>query len=1107
MPKVAIRMLACLVVLAGARGFAAETRLLRFPDVHAERLVFCYAGDLWTASTAGGTATRLTAHPGLEIFPRFSPDGEWIAFTGQYDGDEQVYVIPAAGGVPKQLTWYPSRGPLPPRWGWDHQVFGWTRDGKHVLFRSLRDTWNLGEPRVFRVAATGGPSEPLPMPVSGACDLSPDGKRAVYSPTAREFRTWKRYQGGWAQDLYLYDLATHDIEQITQEARSDRDPMWIGDAIYFTSDRDGTLNLYVYDLKSKATRQLTEERQYDVRWPSSDWQSQIVYELNGVLHLMDLRAGRAREVAITVPNDGVAMRPRRVDVDGSIESFDLSPKGERALFVARGDIFTLPIEKGPTRNLTRSSDAHEKWARWSPDGRKIACISDRSGEEEVWLLNQDGDGEPEQLTRGGKAMRYAPEWSPDGAHLAFSDKNGKLYVLTLAGRRLQEIADEPNGMIRDYTWAPDSRWLAFSMTDENSDLSSIHLWGVADGKLHRVGDDLFDENTPAWDPEGNYLYYLSRRNFAPQLMQFEWNYAPDRTTGIFALALRKDVEHPFPPQSDEVTIADEKPDDEAKSDAKDKKKEDKKKDDKKDGDKEKPKPIAIDFDGLAARAVQVPVGSENYSGLSAVKGHLLYVKSSAGFYGREAASRPELRIYDLKERKETTLVEKAGGYAVSLEGNKLIVDKDGAYEVMDATPKGKDGSKSVSVKGMKADIVPAEEWATIFDEVWRRYRDFFYVTNMHGYDWEALGKQYRALLPHVGHRSDLNYVLGEMVAELNCSHAYIAGGDWDAPARHPVALPGARFAWDARAGRYRIARILRGENEEDRYRAPLTEVGVDARQGDFVLAIDGVEPRADEDIYRLLRDKSDRPVTLLLNDKPDRTGAREVAYKPITSESNLMYLDMVRTNRDKVAAATQGRVGYIHIPNMGGEGIYEFIKTYYAQIRKEGLVVDVRSNGGGNVSQMIIERLRRELLGTRFGRLTEEPGTYPESTFYGHMVCLLDENSSSDGDIFPHMFRQARLGPLIGKRSWGGVVGITGHGPLLDGGQVSVPQSGTNGVDGSWVIEGHGVDPDIEVTNDPKSLIAGRDPQLERGIEEVLRRMKETPRRLPPRPADPVKTK
>jgi tricorn protease len=441
-----------------------------------------------------------------------------------------------------------------------------------------------------------------------------------------------------------------------------------------------------------------------------------------------------------------------------------------------------------------------------------------------------------------------------------------------------------------------------------------------------------------------------------------------------------------------------------------------------------------------------------------------------------------------------------------MNGKKVLVRHDNEYKLYDAGPKGKDSAKNVSIKGMAADVVPAQEWAQIFDEVWRRYRDFFYVPNMHGYDWKGLGAQYRALLPHVAHRSDLNYVLGEMVAELNVSHAYITGGDWQAPSRPPVALPGARFELDDKAGRYRIAKIFRGDNAEDRYRSPLTEIGVDAKVGDYVLEIDGEELRADDNPYRLLRYKADRPVTLTLGDRASGGTRRQVTFRPIDSEVSLMYLDWTATNRERVEKLTGGRVGYIHIPDMGGNGIREFIKTYYPQIRREGLVVDVRSNGGGNVSQMLIERLRRELLGTRFSRTDDAANTYPSTTFYGPMVCLLDENSSSDGDIFPHMFRQARLGPLIGKRSWGGVVGITNRGPLIDGGGVNVPEFGTNGVDGQWVIEGHGVDPDIVVDNDPVSVLAGRDPQLERGVAEVLQRMQAEPKRLPARPAPPVRT-
>ncbi len=487
------------------------------------------------------------------------------------------------------------------------------------------------------------------------------------------------------------------------------------------------------------------------------------------------------------------------------------------------------------------------------------------------------------------------------------------------------------------------------------------------------------------------------------------------------------------------------------------------------------------------------------------KGHLLYIVTGAPFYGRDSYVKPTLKLYSLKDRKESTLAENATGWALSRDGTKVLVRQEDKYNLYDVKPETKD-KKTVSTKGLMVDRVPAEEWRQFFDEAWRRYRDFFYVKNMHGYDWKAIGDRYRALLPHVAHRADLNYVLGEMVSELNVGHTYIEGGDYEIPARPKVALPGARFELDPASGRFRIARILQGNNQEERYRAPLTEVGVDARVGDYVLEIDGVELKGDDDPYRLLRHKTD-PVTLTLNAKPVLEGSRKTTYRPITSEESLLYLEQVNANREKVAKLTNGRAGYLHIPDMGGPGIYEFVKWFYPQIRKEGLVVDVRSNGGGNVSQWIIERLDTKLLGTRFGRRSEHPGTYPETVFHGHKVAILNETSASDGDIFPHMFRKAGLGPLVGKRSWGGVVGIGGQGPMIDGGNVTVPSEGTNDPDGKWVIEGHGVDPDIVVENDPRSVIAGRDPQLERAVEELVKKMDAEPMKLPKRPADPVKTK
>jgi tricorn protease len=1125
------------LLLGAVTSGYSQTKLLRFPDIYGDRVVFTYGGDLWTAPSSGGSAIRLTSHPGIEVFGKFSPDGKWIAFTGQYDGDEQVYVVASGGGVPRQLTFYPAKGPLTPRWGWDNQVYGWSSDGKRIVFKSQRDSWALPIARLYWVSVDGGPAEVLPMPEAGSGDFSPDSTQMVYSPQSRDFRPEKRYGGGQANALYIFDLKTYATKRITEGPRATRDPIWIGDTIYFNSDRDGHFNLYAYDITTGQTTQITNNKTWDVRWPSSDNEGRIVYELNGELQVLDAKNRKNNPISIIVPNEGLASRPSRVPAANQIESVGLSPKGERALFAARGDIFTAPIEKGPTRNLTHSSGAHDKWPSWSPDGSSIAFISDAGGEEELYIAPQDGLKPAERITRGGSAMRYQPEWSPDGKRIAFSDKDGKVYVVTLADRKLIEIADAPHGQIRDYTWSPRGNYLAFSFDENPNRFSSVYVWGATDGKLRKITDEMFNASSPAWDPQGNYLYFLADREFQPQISQIEFNYATNRTAYIYAIALRKDVKHPFPAESDEVTITrlDETPkpkgtpaSEEPKPPAKDINKELKEPAKEPTPEAEKPAPPAaaaaaqggepkpdaapktpatmtIDFDGILGRAARVPVGADNYGGLSAKTGHLLYAVGSAFYYGR-AGDRPTvLKIFSVKDRKESTIAEDIRGYTLSEDGSKVLVAQGPGYNLYDATPQGDKTKKPVSTAGLFVDRVPAEEWNQIFNEVWRRYRDWFYVANMHGYDWVALREQYRPLLQYVAHRSDLNYVIGEMISELTIQHAYIEGGDFQIPPRPRSGLPGARFELDKQSGRYRISKIFQGENEEEIYRSPLTEIGVNINVGDYVLAIDGEELKGTDDVYRLLRNKADNPVSLTVNTRPSFAGARIVSYRPITDEEKLVYLDWVDHNRHKVEQATGGRVGYIHIPDMGANGIREFIKWYYPQIRKEGLIVDVRANGGGNVSRMLIERLRRKLLGLNYSRTDNEANTYPDAVFIGPMVALLDGNSASDGDIFPYMFRKAGLGPLIGKRSWGGVVGIQGRGPLIDGGTIFVPGSGLTDENGNWIIEGYGVDPDIDVDNDPKSEIEGRDPQLERGIVEVMARLK-TPVKLPPKPPGPVKT-
>jgi tricorn protease len=759
------------------------------------------------------------------------------------------------------------------------------------------------------------------------------------------------------------------------------------------------------------------------------------------------------------------------------------------VIVARGDIFTVPVEHGITRNLTRTSGVHDKGASWSPDGSRIAFISDMSGEEEIYIINQDGSGELEQLTSGSVGMIFAPRWSPDSEQIAYSDKNGKLYVVDVESKRKREIADEPQGQLFNFAWSPRGGYIAYTLSDPNG-WSSVYIYDLANGRAHRVTTELFNEFDFAWDPDGNYLYYLSDRSLAPQIGSFEWNYVVDRETWIYALSLRADVAHPFPPRNDEVTV-DGAAEENGNGDE--------------EGDEEGP--IRIDFDGIAQRVTRIPVGQGNYGGLGAVSGKILYVEGTPFFYGGSSGQQPSIKIFDMEEREEKTVLSGVGNYMLSHDGKKMAVYQGGGLSLYDVKADASGSRKNVSTDGLQVDRVPAEEWAGIFEEVWRRFRDWFYVENMHGYDWEALREQYRPWVAHVAHRSDLNYVLGEMVAELNVGHAYIQGGDWETPERARVALVGATFELDEGSGRYRIARIYEGDNHEDRYRSPLTEVGMDVSAGDYVLAINGVELQAPANPYEMLRNKAGAPLTLTVNSRPSMSGAREVTVNPITSELSLKYYNWAEAKRRYVEQQTDGRVGYMHLPDMGSDGIREFIKWYYPQIRKEGLVIDVRGNGGGNVSQMLIRRLMIPLLGTGFSRTSDVPGTYPNRVFIGHMVCLINETSASDGDIFPWAFKRAGLGPLIGKQTWGGVVGITGRGALIDGGIVFVPEFSNNDADGSYAVEGVGVFPDIEVENTPRSVIEGEDTQLDRAIAEVLAAMEREPRSLPSRPADPIKTK
>jgi tricorn protease len=1069
---------------------AAGTRLLRFPDVWHDRIVFSYAGDLWTVGTQGGTAVRLTAHPGLELFGKFSPDGRHIAFTAQYGGDEQVYVMPSGGGPPQQLTFYPAMGPLADRWGFDNQVYGWTPDGAAVLFRSTRDGYMLAGAKLYTVPFGGGAATPLPMPVSGAGHYSPDGRRIVYSPLWRDFRSEKRYQGGWANDLFIFDLDHPSMTQVTNDPRTDRDPMWIGGAIYFNSDRTGVFNLYRYDVASRQTRQLTHYTDWDVRWPSADADGRIVYESNGGLHLYDTRNDEDRGLDIEVPADALVSAAQAVNAAENIESHAISPGGERVAIVARGDVFSIPVEHGVARNLTQSSNAHDREAAWSNDGKRLAYVSDRSGEEELYVQAQDGTTPAQAVTSGSTGRWFAPRWSADDRRIAVADQTGRITVIELADKRRITVAKDPAELPLDYQWSPDGQYLAYSLNDGNH-FSGVHIWSVADGKSRRVTPESFDAQAPAWAPNGELLYFLSTREYQPLISTIEFNFATDRSTGIFAVALHRGATNPYGVRDDEPG------------------------EEKKDAGREKSKAtVRIDFDGILERAIRVPLEADNLSELKATDENLIYQQNGPFYYGREGLVKSKLMAYSIKDREAKAVVDDVAEWSLTADGKHVLVQNSGkelkVYELGRGDGKGDgakaDDGKAVSLAGLLTSRVPSEEWHEIFAEVWRRYRDYFYVPNLHGYDWEKLRRKYQPLVDSVGHRADLNYVIAEMISELVVQHAYIEGGDLGLPKRPFVALPGARFALDTASGRYRIATIFAGQNEEERYRSPLTEVGVDVHVGDYVLAINGRELTAGTDPYELLQAPANQPVEWRVSATPDGKAARTIRYQPVTSESALLYLAWTTANRERVNSLSHGRLGYIHIPDMGDAGIREFIKWWYPQVRKEGLVVDVRDNGGGNISEMLIERLARTLHGTGFWRNHELPDTYPRVVQPGPKVALINEDTASDGDIFSNAFREWKIGALVGKRTWGGVIGITDRGPLLDGGTVFVPEFGTADAGGHWIIEGHGVDPDIVVEQDPLAVLKGHDPQLERGVEELMKLLPAVPAGLPARPAPPVKT-
>jgi tricorn protease len=1097
-----------------------EGRLLRFPDVYKDKVAFVYGGDIWVASTSGGVARRLTASPGRELFPKFSPDGNWIAFTGQYDGNFNVYVMPAEGGQPKQLTFYQgSAQALTDRMGIHNEVVTWFPDSKRILFLTRRDATNGWIKRPYSVSIDGGLPEPLPIDQGGLTSFSPDGTKIAYNRIFRNFRTWKRYTGGLAQDIYIYDIRQNVFEQqIPHTDYSDTFPMWHGNTIYFSSDRgpEHKLNLYSYDLGSKQIEQLTKFSDFDLMWPSLGPDA-IVFENAGYLYRFDLASKEAKKLTIAVPGETGETMKHWASVARLITDFDIAPDGKRAVFAARGDVFTVPAKEGSARNLTRTQGIREKAVAWSPDGHWIAYISDRTGEDELFITPQDGQGKEQQITSGYKGFKLPPVWSLDSKKLAWADKDLRLWCTDLGDKKPVEVDRAKYGEITNYSWSPDSKWLAYDKPDENGN-SFVLLYSLANKKITPVTTSFTHSNSPIFDPAGKYLYFISNRDFNEVVGSYDFEFSNPKTARVYVATLRADEPSPFPALSDEVAI---KKDELAATPGEDgRKSEEKGKADKakeQGKEDEQPKPAAkdaaqdfkIDLEGIQNRIVALPMPPSALGALGAAKDLVIYSTTPIqGLSGPVPGEAPAIHAFDLKDRKDKILIENVDQFALSSDGSKLLYSSGtgpGAhtYGIIDTkadAPK-KVGDGVLNLAGLRMEVDPTQEWKQMFNEVWRQERDYFFEAAMNGVDWEKERDKYAPLLPYAASRYDLTYLMGEMIGDLSNSHTYVGGGDY--PELHPVnvGLLGADYEVDNATGVYRFKKIFSGENWDAQARSPLTEPGVKVKQGDYLIAVNGRALRAPQTPFELLTNAAGETVTLTINSKPTEEGSHTLQVRPIADELSLREQDWVESNRKKVDSATNGRVGYVYIPDMGGPGLNEFVKEWFPQIRKQGMIIDVRYNGGGFVDQLIFARLRRILVGMGAAR-NWEAGTVPPVVFHGSMACITNQYAASDGDIFSYFFKVYKLGPLIGERTWGGVRGIRGQIPLLDGGYITRPEFSRYDLNSKWVVENKGVAPDIEVDNRPDLVVKGQDPQLERAIQEVMKDIQANPKTLPPRPPD-----
>lgn len=1082
--------------------------MMRYPDISQENIVFSYANDLWVVGREGGMATPLASPDGIERFPRFSPDGQTIAFSGNYDGGTDLYTISLRGGVAQRKTFHSS----------SETLCDWTPDGKKLLY-STNGFSGLGRvSQLFTISDTKPLPQQLPVPYGTNGAISPDNKWLAYTPHSRDTRTWKRYRGGMASDIWLFNFEDKTSKQITDFEGTDSLPMWHKQTVYYLSDagKEHRTNIWAYHTKSGEREQITNFAYNDCKWPSigpgAKGNGEIVLTNGPKLYVVDLKTKKQRAVAITIPGDRPTLRDDLVDAADFISSGDISSSGKRVVMEARGDVWSLPVKNGSPRNLTRTSGVAERDPIWSPDGRWIAYLSDESGEYEIYVTQSDGRGETTKLTSDGDCYRYLSSWSPDSRYITFADKTGKLFVLNVALKEAKLVDTDPTAARIQPSWSHNSEWICYSRaSDDRGGISSIWVYHVADGTRKQLTADYFNDNSPVFDKKGDYLFFHSNRYFgSPKYEDLGTTFIYAGTDVMMAMPLRADVAHPMLAKIDEETWEKESDvkgggkegkagevKDEEKSEAKEPKGE--KSETKKESDKTKDevKSVKIDFDGIEKRSFQLPLGNGSFGNLAVNdKGHLLFSSRPP----RGSGSQPSIKIFDISaEKKEAkTVVEGASNFTISSDGKKLMVmSRGGNINVIDAAA-GQKLDKKVSTAGMTVTIKRREEWRQVLREAWRLERDFFYDPTMHGVDWEGVWKQYSVMLDDCVSRSDVGFLIGEMISELNVGHAYYRGGGPSGPDSKAASLA-CRFVIDGDA--YKIAELYEGGVWDVDARNPLANAGVKA--GQYLLAIDGVSLTSKQNPYEMLVGTSGKTISITVSDDPKLDDDdKRIAIKPIRSDSNLRFRAWIEANRKQVAEKTDGKVGYIYVVNTGQPGQNDLVRQLYAQLGKEALIIDDRWNGGGQIPTRFIELLNRPVT-NYWAKRDGVDWTWPPDSHQGPKCMLINGMAGSGGDMFPALFKQNKLGKLIGMRTWGGLVGISGGPRLIDGTSVTMPSFAYYEKDGTWGIEGHGVDPDIKVVDDPAKMINGADPQLEKAIKHMLNELETNPYKAPKRPAYP----